>query len=394
MANLAFISKSLLTRIADAIRSKRGTSDPIKATDMPDLINEIETGVDISDTTLTNGDQLLSPVTAFDAKGNKITGSIETKSADDLTVSGAQVSVPAGYYSIPSTKSVATTGLGTPSISVSSSGMITSSITHTVSGYVSADTKTTTKQLSTQSAKTITPGTSAQTAVASGVYTTGAVTVSAVPTQTKSASPSTSTQTISPDTGKFLSKVTVNSISTQTKSVTPSSSTQYVVPDSGKYLTQVAVYGDSNLKSSNIKSGTSIFGIAGTLSSATIETISNVTISGRYMYIYPSGSISTLRGFALNFGGGGSYLNPDYSGDPLSGSSQYNSYGYSLGIVNSGTGGYACYTYAYAGTSLSESDIDQGELEVTCSSNQVTLYGNILRNISSSDLYTAFIVYS
>lgn len=394
MANLAFISKSLLTRIADAIRSKRGTSDPIKATDMPDLISEIETGVDISDTTLTNGAQLLSPVIAFDAEGNKITGSIEKKSADDLTVSGAQVSVPAGYYSTPSTKSVATTTLETPNISVSSSGMIMSSITHTASGYVSADTKTATKQLPTQSAKTITPGTNAQTAVASGVYTTGAVTVSAVPTQTKSVSPSTSTQTISPDTGKFLSKVTVNSISTQTKSTTPSSSTQYVTPDSGKYLTQVTVYGDSNLKSSNIKSGTSIFGVAGTLSSATVEIVSYVAISGRYMYIYPSSSISSIYGFALNFGDGGSYLNPDYNGDPLGSNSQYISYGYSFSIVNNTAGGYAYYTYAYAGTSLSESNIDQGTLSVEYSSDRITLYGDILRSINNSDLYAAFIVYS
>lgn len=362
MANLAFISKSLLTRIADAIRSKRGTSDPIKATDMPDLISEIETGVDISDTTLTNGAQLLSPVIAFDAEGNKITGSIEKKSADDLTVSGAQVSVPAGYYSTPSTKSVATTTLETPNISVSSSGVIMSSITHTASGYVSADTKTATKQLPTQSAKTITPGTNNQTAVASGVYTTGAVTVSAVPTQTKS--------------------------------TTPSSSTQYVTPDSGKYLTQVTVYGDSNLKSSNIKSGTSIFGVAGTLSSATVEIVSYVAISGRYMYIYPSSSISSIYGFALNFGDGGSYLNPDYNGDPLGSSSQYISYGYSFSIVNNTAGGYAYYTYAYAGTSLSESNIDQGTLSVEYSSDRITLYGDILRSINDSDLHAAFIVYS
>ena len=44
-------------------------------------------------------------------------------------------------------------------------------------GYVSAGTKSATKQLTTKAATTITPSTSAQTAVASGVYTTGAVTV-------------------------------------------------------------------------------------------------------------------------------------------------------------------------------------------------------------------------
>lgn len=68
----------------------------------------------------------------------------------------------------------------TPSISVSSSGLITASATQSA-GYVSAGTKSGTKQLTTQAAKTITPSTSSQTAVASGRYTTGAVTVSAIP---------------------------------------------------------------------------------------------------------------------------------------------------------------------------------------------------------------------
>lgn len=68
-------------------------------------------------------------------------------------------------------------------------------------GYVSSGTRSATYQLTTQSGKTVTPGTSLQTAVSSGRYTTGAV---------------------------------------------------YVA-------------GDTNLKAENIKSGVSIFGVAGTL---------------------------------------------------------------------------------------------------------------------------------
>lgn len=50
----------------------------------------------------------------------------------------------------------------------------------------------------------------------------------------------------------------------QSRTITPSSSTQYITPQSGyDGLSQVTVNGDSNLKSSNIKSGTSIFGIIG-----------------------------------------------------------------------------------------------------------------------------------
>jgi hypothetical protein len=59
----------------------------------------------------------------------------------------------------------------TPVISVNSSGLITAT----------AGDKSATKQLTTQAAKTITPSTSSQTAVAKDVYTTGVVTVAAIP---------------------------------------------------------------------------------------------------------------------------------------------------------------------------------------------------------------------
>ena len=68
----------------------------------------------------------------------------------------------------------------TPSITVSSAGLITASATQSA-GYVASGTKSATKQLTTQAAKTITPSKSTQTAVASGRYTTGAVTVAAIP---------------------------------------------------------------------------------------------------------------------------------------------------------------------------------------------------------------------
>ena len=89
----------------------------------------------------------------------------------------------------------------TPSISVSSSGLITASSTQS-EGYVTSGTKSSTQQLTTQAAKTVTPGRSSQTAVASGRYTTGNITVA----------------------------------------------------------------GDSNLVASNIKSGVNIFGVRGTYS--------------------------------------------------------------------------------------------------------------------------------
>lgn len=66
--------------------------------------------------------------------------------------------------------------VATPTIDVSAEGLITAT-TEQEAGYVPGGTKSSTKQLTTQGAKTVTPGTTNQTAVASGRYTTGAVTV-------------------------------------------------------------------------------------------------------------------------------------------------------------------------------------------------------------------------
>ena len=66
--------------------------------------------------------------------------------------------------------------VATPMIDVSAGGLITAT-TEQEKGYVPGGTKSATKQLPTQAAKTVTPGTTNQTAVASGRYTTGAVTV-------------------------------------------------------------------------------------------------------------------------------------------------------------------------------------------------------------------------
>ena len=54
----------------------------------------------------------------------------------------------------------------------------------------------------------------------------------------------------------------------QSRTVTPSSSTQYITAQAGyDALSQVTVWGDSNLISSNIKNGVSIFGVNGSAKS-------------------------------------------------------------------------------------------------------------------------------
>lgn len=114
------------------------------------------------------------------AAGTKsATKQLTTQTAKTVTpTTSEQTAVVAGVYTTGVVKVAAmpTATQATPSITVDSAGKITASATQSA-GYVTAGTKSATKQLTAQSAKTVTPTTSNQTVVASGVYTTGAVTV-------------------------------------------------------------------------------------------------------------------------------------------------------------------------------------------------------------------------
>lgn len=235
------------------------------------------------------------------------TGSATTSNTDTATRTigyGQQTTIGAGYY--PSARiirnSVSAGKATTPTTSIAatvtptidSSGKITAtasgskSITPTVTaGYVSSGTAGTvsvsgsgTLQLTTKGATTITPSTSSQAAVASGVYTTGAITVSAVPTETKTVTSSTSAQTVTPTSGKFLSKVTVNAIPTETKTATPTTSAQSITPTSGKVLTKVTVNAIPNQKSASdvTVSGTTVTVPAGYYSSQVQKTVSGGSV--------------------------------------------------------------------------------------------------------------------
>lgn len=210
--------------------------------------------------TADSGYDALSSVEIAAIPSNYVGSAIDQNDSSDLTVSGATVSVPAGFYAEDASKSVASGSAATPatsitanpSISVSSSGLITAtasaskSVTPTVSaGYVSSGTSGTitvsgsnTSQLTTQAAKTITPTKSSQTAVAAGRYTTGAVTVAAIPADYIIPEGTTTiTQNGTVDVAEFASAIinvpTGSTINNQNKTVTPSESSQSITADTG-----------------------------------------------------------------------------------------------------------------------------------------------------------------
>ncbi len=143
---MALIDK--LTAIANAIRGKTGKSGNLT---LDQMVTEI-TGIQTNPT--------------LQAKTTSPTTAVQTIEPDSGYDGLSKVTVNA----------MPTATQASPVLSVSSAGLITATVEHKA-GYVDAGTKTATYQLSTQAAKTVTPGTSNQTAVGSGKYTTGAITV-------------------------------------------------------------------------------------------------------------------------------------------------------------------------------------------------------------------------
>ena len=228
-----------MTALADEIRELSGTTSKkgldAMASDVNAANTEIGSQVDLIA-------QLAAVVNNLPTAGG--TPVLQDKTVTPTT-STQTVTADAGYDGLDTVtvNAMPTATQATPSISVSTSGLITASATQTA-GYVSAGTKSATKQLTTQAAKTITPSTSSQTAVSSGVYTTGTVTVSAIPST-------------------YVKPTTTKSATTYT----PSTSDQTIA--SGTYCSGTqTIKGDSNLVASNIKSGVSIFGVSGSYEGA------------------------------------------------------------------------------------------------------------------------------
>lgn len=177
---------------------------------------------DTSDATLDSGAKMLSGATAY-ANGTKYTGTIAAKAASDITASGDTVTVPAGYYANQETKSV-DAGSATAPAAISGT-----------SASLSAGTNTLTLTKSISVTPVVTAG-----YVASGTAGTASVSLTA--------------------------SVTTKAAAT----ITPGTSDQTIA--AGTYLTGAqTIAGDPDLVAANIRSGVSIFGVAGGLTAATVS---------------------------------------------------------------------------------------------------------------------------
>ena len=215
---------------------------------------------------------------------------LTTKTSSDLTVSGATVTAPAGYYASSASKSVAIMTLPTSASSSATSGYTSkATIGRSTSaqyinippGYNSAG--------GYYTISAVANGTATNSGNASGssaTVSTGTNTLTL--TKAVSITPSVSAGYISSGTAGNVTVALTASVTTKAAAtITPGTSNQTIA--SGTYLTGTqTIAGDADLIASNIKSGVNIFGVAGTYSgldtSDATATASDI-VSGKTAYI-------------------------------------------------------------------------------------------------------------
>ena len=134
----------------------------------------------VQNITPTSG-KVLSKVTVNAISSTYVGSGVPTKTSANLTVSGATVTAPSGYYATAASTSVNTTTLGAITSSISNNKLV-ASLTQTA-GYVTAgSTSTNIADASSQSAAVV-PTTSSQVVLAKGVYANSTFYVAAIPSK-------------------------------------------------------------------------------------------------------------------------------------------------------------------------------------------------------------------
>ena len=251
---------------------------------------------------------------------------IAQRSSGDLSFNNGTFVAPSGYYGSEGIKNIqVAANAPRPSISLNqNTGIVTATAT-VISAWYNANSSSDTLQLSTQAATTITPTESTQTAVAANKYTTGNVTVAAIPSDyigsaiasvdvvegTTTVSGSTATRGIATwsagviPSGQMNAATFANSSTAQTQYVDISETTDAPVLVSGGYLYINKGYTDdlkislaklvpdgasADLASDKILSGYAAYDNDGNLVAGNIPSKSsaNVSIAGPTVSI-PSG---------------------------------------------------------------------------------------------------------